>query len=549
MQKANSQKSKNSNKKPEGKDKNKPKGKQQKRPDISMRDNDEYLDDELDELDEDDMDLLDDVDEESDLFWKLEVKENEENTMEVPEHFDGVVYVTQASFGENVNKGSRTIVCCKTPALDEPTPVCVLTEGTHETHPLNLKFTSPADFSLKGHQPSTVYLTGYVDVQLDTLGGLPGDEDFEVPQSFLSKMKRRYDDEEAEQLEPATKKRKIDGPKGKKAVEAKKIEDKKPETSGNKKQQQQSNKKPSEPASQPQSEPQTKETKETTETAPQIVVPQITVPQITVPQTAAPQTTPQQTTTPQVPQTPENKVNPTTPTESAKSNSGKLTKSQKRKLKKQQQQHQNGNQTEENKADNTQQQETTPKSEDKPQEPKQTQNDNVKPQTSEKTETVAPSNEAPKTNDTPTKNTNEKNGVKEGGDKAGDSKEKQQKQQPQKKPVEKKLPNGIEIKDLKVGTGPDIKHGQVIKLMYAGQLSNKTVFDKQLTGSGFEYKFGSEEGLKGWNLGMKGMKLGGKRRITIPPKFAFGADGNPAKNVPGDSTVTYTIEILEEPKQ
>jgi len=215
----------------------------------------------------------------------------------------------------------------------------------------------------------------------------------------------------------------------------------------------------------------------------------------------------------------------------------------KKKLRKQQQQ--NGKQTEENKTDHT------------PQEAKQ--NDNTKSQTSEKTETTAPSSdEAPKTNDTPTKNANEKNGVKEGGDKVGDAKEKPHKQQPpQKKTVEKKLPSGnekkfpsgIEIKDLKVGSGSEIKHGQVVKLMYAGQLSDKQVFDKQLVGSGFEYKFGSEEGLKGWNLGMKGMKLGGKRRITLPPKFAFGADGNPAKNVPGDATVTYTIEILEETKQ
>jgi len=119
----------------------------------------------------------------------------------------------------------------------------------------------------------------------------------------------------------------------------------------------------------------------------------------------------------------------------------------------------------------------------------------------------------------------------------------------QKKPVEKKLPSGIEIKDIKVGNGPEVKNGQTLHLLYAGQLPNKQVFDKHLTGTGFSYKFGSEDGIKGWHLGMKGMKLGGKRRIVVPPKFAFGVDGNPAKNVPGDSIVTYTIEVLEEPKQ
>jgi len=208
MQKTNPQKSKN-NQKSGGKDKNKQKGKQQRKPDVSMRDNDENFDEEeLDDLDDEDMMFDDDVDDESELFWKLDVKENEQNTMEVPEHFDGIVCVTQASFGENVKKDSRTVVYCQTPFLTEPTPICVLAQGTHETHSLNLKFSSPADFSIKGNQPSTVYLSGYVDIPpLDNLGGFP-DEDYDIPQNVLAKMKRRFADEEAEQLEPAAKKKK-----------------------------------------------------------------------------------------------------------------------------------------------------------------------------------------------------------------------------------------------------------------------------------------------------------------------------------------------------
>jgi len=87
-----------------------------------MRDKEEDFEDdeELDELEDEDEDMMfdDGMDDESELFWKLEVKENDQNTMEVPEHFDGVVCVTQASFGEKVNKGSRTIVCCQTPFFD-----------------------------------------------------------------------------------------------------------------------------------------------------------------------------------------------------------------------------------------------------------------------------------------------------------------------------------------------------------------------------------------------------------------------------------------------
>lgn len=491
-----------------------------------MHDNDEYLDEELDdedldELDDEDMEMLDDgMDmEEGNLFWKLEVKENEQNMMEAPENFDGVVCITQASFGETVNKDSRTVVCCTTPFLTEPTPICVLAQGTNETRALKLKFGSPAEFSLKGHRPSTVYLTGYVEQPLDNIGDLPDDEDLDIPQNILSKMKRRYDDEEAELLEPASKKRKIEAPKGKKAVEAKKPtpENKKPQQpaenkkqqAANKKQQQQANKKPQ------TQEPQTSQTQEAAKT-----------PQT---QEAAP-----------TPQTSENKPNesnattpiqpaPTQPAQNKDEDDSKLTKSQKKKLKKQKQS--NGKATEN----------ATPKPDDKAQEEKPNQNEkteniNTNQQTSEKTETASQSN------DTPTKDANEKNGTKDSEDSKNKSKQ-------QNKLVEKKFPNGIEIKDLKLGNGAEVKNGQVVHLWYAGQLANKTVFDKQLTGTGFQYKFGSDEGIKGWHLGMKGMKIGGKRRIVVPPKFAFGVDGNPAKNVPGDSTLTYTIEILEEPKK
>jgi len=204
-----------------------------------------------------------------------------------------------------------------------------------------------------------------------------------------------------------------------------------------------------------------------------------------------------------------------------------LTKSQKRSLKKKQQA--NGKQTAEDKQTEGA---TTPKE------------DNNSKEDKPQTEAVSPSDAAQKTNETSTK-TNEKNGgAKEDEEKtAGDSKGKQ------KKGVEKKLPNGIEIKDIKVGPGSEIKNGQSLHIVYAGQLENKTVFDKHLTGGGFPYKYGSDEGIKGWHSGMKGMRAGGKRRITIPPKFAFGVDGNAEKGVPGDATVTYTIEVLEEPKQ
>jgi len=220
----------------EVKKKNKPKGKQQQKIE------DEMDQDELGDLDDEDLAMFDDdIDMDSDLFWKLEVKHNEPSSMDVPENFDGIVCITQVSFGETVNKNSRTVVCCTNPPSNESTPICVLTQGAHETHPLNLKFSSPSEFSLKGTQPSTVYLTGYVEPALDNLHDMDDEADFNMPEHVFSKMKRRFgeEDEEAEQLEPAAKKRKIEAPKGKKAVENKKpeTEEKKPaQTTGKKNQ-------------------------------------------------------------------------------------------------------------------------------------------------------------------------------------------------------------------------------------------------------------------------------------------------------------------------
>jgi len=96
---------------------------------------------------------------------------------------------------------------------------------------------------------------------------------------------------------------------------------------------------------------------------------------------------------------------------------------------------------------------------------------------------------------------------------------------------------------LKVGSGEEIQNGQTILLHYVGQLDDKKVFDKVLSGDGFEYKFGSEEPLKGWQLGLKGIKVGGKRRITLPAKFGYGAEGCTAKGVGANATLTFTMEV------
>jgi len=154
-----------------------------------------------------------DDDDDVELFWKLAVNPKEESTLEQPEHLNGIVCVTNACFGQNVNKNSRTVVCCKTPLSEEPTPICVLNQGIHENERLDLRFGSAASFILEGHEPSTVYLTGYIQPEdLGDLDDMP--EDYDMEQAIAAKFKNRYpmEDEDDEMFppEPDTKKRKVE---------------------------------------------------------------------------------------------------------------------------------------------------------------------------------------------------------------------------------------------------------------------------------------------------------------------------------------------------
>merc|ERR1712242_306017 len=76
--------------------------------------------------------------------------------------------------------------------------------------------------------------------------------------------------------------------------------------------------------------------------------------------------------------------------------------------------------------------------------------------------------------------------------------------------------NGIKFKQLKEGTGAPAKKGDKVRVFYVGQTEDKEVFDKAITGYGFEFTLGKGEGSQGWDIGVLGMKLGGKARMTIP---------------------------------
>ncbi|HEU4533345.1 MAG TPA: FKBP-type peptidyl-prolyl cis-trans isomerase [Polyangiaceae bacterium] len=101
----------------------------------------------------------------------------------------------------------------------------------------------------------------------------------------------------------------------------------------------------------------------------------------------------------------------------------------------------------------------------------------------------------------------------------------------------------MEIVDLNVGTGAEATTGQRVKVHYTGTLTNGQKFDSSLDRRPFEFVLGEGNVIKGWDKGVVGMKVGGKRKLTIPPDMAYGARGFPPV-IPPNSTLVFEIELL-----
>uniref|UniRef100_A0A182JPI0 FK506-binding protein n=1 Tax=Anopheles christyi TaxID=43041 RepID=A0A182JPI0_9DIPT len=120
---------------------------------------------------------------------------------------------------------------------------------------------------------------------------------------------------------------------------------------------------------------------------------------------------------------------------------------------------------------------------------------------------------------------------------------KKQEQQEQKKGGVRTLQDGLMVEDLRVGNGPEAKPGKKIAVYYEGRLkSNNKVFDSTSKGPGLKFALGRGEVIKGWDLGVAGMKVGGKRRLVIPHKLAYGTKGSPPV-IPPCSTLVFEVEL------
>ncbi|KAI8051683.1 hypothetical protein BDF22DRAFT_691730 [Syncephalis plumigaleata] len=107
----------------------------------------------------------------------------------------------------------------------------------------------------------------------------------------------------------------------------------------------------------------------------------------------------------------------------------------------------------------------------------------------------------------------------------------------------KELSNGLIIEDVETGTGPKATKGKRLAMRYIGRLMNGKVFDQNTKGKPFNFKLGKGEVIKGWDQGIDGMQLNGKRRLTIPPKLAYGARGAPP-DIPANATLQFDIQLV-----
>jgi FKBP-type peptidyl-prolyl cis-trans isomerase FkpA len=105
--------------------------------------------------------------------------------------------------------------------------------------------------------------------------------------------------------------------------------------------------------------------------------------------------------------------------------------------------------------------------------------------------------------------------------------------------------DGFKVEDLVVGTGAEAVDGKVVSVHYTGTLDDGSKFDSSLDrGTPFSFTLGAQQVIQGWDLGVKGMKVGGKRRLTIPAALGYGAAGYPPV-IPQNATLHFDVELLE----
>jgi FKBP-type peptidyl-prolyl cis-trans isomerase len=107
-----------------------------------------------------------------------------------------------------------------------------------------------------------------------------------------------------------------------------------------------------------------------------------------------------------------------------------------------------------------------------------------------------------------------------------------------------KTDSGLQYWDMRVGNGEMAKEGSHVRVHYTGWLTTGKKFDSSVdAGTPFDFTIGNGEVIKGWEEGVAGMKVGGKRQLRIPPALGYGAEGSPP-DIPPNATLIFDIKLL-----
>jgi FKBP-type peptidyl-prolyl cis-trans isomerase len=105
--------------------------------------------------------------------------------------------------------------------------------------------------------------------------------------------------------------------------------------------------------------------------------------------------------------------------------------------------------------------------------------------------------------------------------------------------------SGLIYWDIRVGNGEVAKEGNRVRVHYTGWLTNGKKFDSSVdAGKPFDFTIGNGEVIKGWEEGVAGMRVGGKRQLRIPPDLAYGADGTADGTIPPNAILIFDVQLL-----
>ena len=104
---------------------------------------------------------------------------------------------------------------------------------------------------------------------------------------------------------------------------------------------------------------------------------------------------------------------------------------------------------------------------------------------------------------------------------------------------------GLKYQDIVVGKGPMPKLGQIVTVDYVGKLTNGTVFDASKNHGGtFSFPIGEGQVIKGWDQGVMTMRVGGDRKLIIPPTLGYGPEGTPGGPIPPNATLIFDVKLI-----